>query len=125
MALFFCLCTTTIGVSPLCLPGLPLTQGHPHTPNALPVHTETQMHRATDMCSAGLLLPIKATIPHVRASKGAYIHVSATLHYKGARFVQSLVRTTCSNQSFGTGTPYQVHVSAAKAAVDASQCSPP
>ena len=26
---------------------------------------------------------IKATIAHVRASKGAYIHVSATLHYKG------------------------------------------
>ncbi|KAJ6551909.1 2,4-dienoyl-CoA reductase [Mycena capillaripes] len=42
---------------------------------------------------------IKATIPHLRASKGAYIHVSATLHYKG--------------------TPYQAHVSAAKAAVDA------
>lgn len=26
---------------------------------------------------------IKATIEHVRASKGAYIHVSATLHYNG------------------------------------------
>lgn len=26
---------------------------------------------------------IKATLSHVRASKGAYIHVSATLHYKG------------------------------------------
>lgn len=25
----------------------------------------------------------KATLDHVRASKGAYIHVSATLHYKG------------------------------------------
>jgi len=43
---------------------------------------------------------IKATIDHVRASKGSYIHVSATLHYRG--------------------TPYQVHVSAAKAAVDAT-----
>ncbi|OCH88828.1 2,4-dienoyl-CoA reductase [Obba rivulosa] len=43
---------------------------------------------------------IKATLQHIRASKGSYIHVSATLHYRG--------------------TPYQVHVSAAKAAVDAT-----
>ncbi|KIM23457.1 hypothetical protein M408DRAFT_77560 [Serendipita vermifera MAFF 305830] len=42
---------------------------------------------------------IKATLPYVRASKGSYIHISATLHYRG--------------------TPYQAHVSAAKAAVDA------
>jgi 2,4-dienoyl-CoA reductase [(3E)-enoyl-CoA-producing], peroxisomal len=42
---------------------------------------------------------IKATLPHVRATKGSYIHISATLHYRG--------------------TPYQAHVSAAKAAVDA------
>ena len=27
---------------------------------------------------------IKATLPHLRASKGSYIHVSATLHYRGA-----------------------------------------
>jgi len=26
---------------------------------------------------------IKATLPHVRASKGSYIHVSATLQYNG------------------------------------------
>ncbi|KAG8810205.1 hypothetical protein FRC19_004677 [Serendipita sp. 401] len=42
---------------------------------------------------------IKATINHVRAAKGAYIHISATLHYRGM--------------------PYQAHVSAAKAGVDA------
>src|ERR1700743_2525107 len=42
---------------------------------------------------------IKATLPYVRASKGVYVHISATLHYRG--------------------TPYQAHVSAAKAAVDA------
>ncbi|TFY76528.1 hypothetical protein EWM64_g7483 [Hericium alpestre] len=42
---------------------------------------------------------IKATLPYVRASKGSYIQVSATLHYRG--------------------TAYQVHVSAAKAAIDA------
>ncbi|KAG8830664.1 hypothetical protein FRC17_004498 [Serendipita sp. 399] len=42
---------------------------------------------------------IKATLPHVRTSRGAYIHISATLHYRGM--------------------PYQAHVSAAKAGVDA------
>ncbi|KAL7413700.1 hypothetical protein BDY24DRAFT_387824 [Mrakia frigida] len=42
---------------------------------------------------------IKATLPHVRSSKGSYVHISATLHYRG--------------------TPYQAHVSAAKAGVDA------
>jgi len=42
---------------------------------------------------------IKATLPHIRKSRGAYLHVSATLHYKGL--------------------PYQAHVSAAKAGVDA------
>ncbi|OCF38461.1 peroxisomal 2,4-dienoyl-CoA reductase [Kwoniella heveanensis CBS 569] len=42
---------------------------------------------------------IRATIPHLRKSRGAYVHISATLHYKGM--------------------PYQAHVSAAKAGVDA------
>jgi len=42
---------------------------------------------------------IKATLPHLRETRGSYIHVSATLHYRG--------------------TPYQAHVSAAKAGVDA------
>ncbi|KIJ33031.1 hypothetical protein M422DRAFT_76509 [Sphaerobolus stellatus SS14] len=42
---------------------------------------------------------LKATLPYVRESKGSYIHVSATLHYRG--------------------TPLQAHVSAAKAGVDA------
>lgn len=42
---------------------------------------------------------IKATLPLIRESRGAYIHISATLHYRGV--------------------PYQVHVSAAKAGVDA------
>jgi peroxisomal 2,4-dienoyl-CoA reductase len=43
---------------------------------------------------------IKATLPHVRKSKGSYIHVSTTMHYRA--------------------TPWQVHVSAAKAAIDAT-----
>ncbi|KAI6026554.1 hypothetical protein BKA83DRAFT_22553 [Pisolithus microcarpus] len=47
----------------------------------------------------GTFNTVKATLPCVRASRGAYIHVSSTLHYKG--------------------TPYQAHVSAAKAGVDA------
>lgn len=41
---------------------------------------------------------IKATLDHVRATKGAYIHISATLQYRG--------------------TPYQAHLSAAKSGVD-------
>ncbi|CAL1697168.1 unnamed protein product [Somion occarium] len=47
----------------------------------------------------GTFNTIKATVPHLRVTKGAYIHVSATLHYRA--------------------TPFQAHVSAAKAAVDA------
>ncbi|KAF9493297.1 NAD(P)-binding protein [Pleurotus eryngii] len=47
----------------------------------------------------GTFNTVKATLEHVRRSKGSYIHVSATLHYRGL--------------------PYQAHVSAAKAAVDA------
>jgi len=42
---------------------------------------------------------IKASLPHLKASKGRIIFVSATLHY--------------------TGIPFQAHVSAAKAAIDA------
>ncbi|PCH32975.1 NAD(P)-binding protein [Wolfiporia cocos MD-104 SS10] len=52
-----------------------------------------------DIDTIGTYNTIKATLPYVRQSKGSYIHVSATLHYKA--------------------TPYQIHVSAAKAAVDA------
>jgi peroxisomal 2,4-dienoyl-CoA reductase len=29
---------------------------------------------------------IKATLPYVRESRGAYIHVSATLHYRGTPY---------------------------------------
>ena len=42
---------------------------------------------------------IKATLPHIRESRGSYLHISATLHYRAS--------------------PYQAHVSAAKAGVDA------
>jgi 2,4-dienoyl-CoA reductase [(3E)-enoyl-CoA-producing], peroxisomal len=64
----------------------------------------------------GTFNTVKATLPHIRASKGSYIHVSATLHYRGLSTLppRHFVPTT-----FVLGTPYQVHVSSAKAAVDA------
>jgi NAD(P)-dependent dehydrogenase (short-subunit alcohol dehydrogenase family) len=40
------------------------------TPNSLP----TQL---------GTYNTIKATLPHVRETQGSYIHISATLHYRG------------------------------------------
>ncbi|RXW23564.1 hypothetical protein EST38_g2318 [Candolleomyces aberdarensis] len=61
--------------------------------------SENAFKTVIEIDTIGTYSTIKATIAHVRASKGAYIHVSATLHYNG--------------------TPYQVHVSAAKAGVDA------
>lgn len=61
--------------------------------------SENAFKTVMEIDTIGTYNTIKATIEHVRASKGAYIHVSATLHYNG--------------------TPYQVHVSAAKAGVDA------
>ncbi|KAF6763407.1 2,4-dienoyl-CoA reductase [Ephemerocybe angulata] len=61
--------------------------------------SENGFKTVLDIDTMGTYNTIKATIQHVRASKGAYIHVSATLHYNG--------------------TPYQAHVSAAKAGVDA------
>ncbi|KAJ7111144.1 2,4-dienoyl-CoA reductase [Mycena crocata] len=61
--------------------------------------SENAFKTVIEIDTLGTFYTIKATLPHLRASKGAYIHVSATLHYKG--------------------TPYQAHVSAAKAGVDA------
>ncbi|KAJ3788285.1 2,4-dienoyl-CoA reductase [Lentinula aff. detonsa] len=61
--------------------------------------SENAFKTVIEIDTLGTYNTIKATIPHVRATKGAYISVSATLHYNA--------------------TPYQVHVSAAKAAVDA------
>ncbi|KAF4566167.1 hypothetical protein EYR40_002019 [Pleurotus pulmonarius] len=61
--------------------------------------SENAFRTVIEIDTLGTFNTVKATIEHVRRSKGSYIHVSATLHYKG--------------------TPYQAHVSAAKAAVDA------
>ncbi|KAH7909091.1 hypothetical protein BJ138DRAFT_1011516 [Hygrophoropsis aurantiaca] len=61
--------------------------------------SENAFKTVMEIDTLGTFNTVKATLHHVRATRGAYIHVSATLHYKG--------------------TPYQVHVSAAKAGVDA------
>jgi len=61
--------------------------------------SENAFRTVIEIDTLGTYNTIKATIAHVRASKGSYIHVSATLHYNG--------------------TPFQAHVSAAKAGVDA------
>ncbi|THU98219.1 2,4-dienoyl-CoA reductase, partial [Dendrothele bispora CBS 962.96] len=61
--------------------------------------SENAFRTVMEIDTIGTYNTIKATLPHVRASKGSYIHVSATLHYNA--------------------TPYQAHVSAAKAGVDA------
>jgi peroxisomal 2,4-dienoyl-CoA reductase len=42
---------------------------------------------------------VKATLPLLRETRGAYVHISATLHYRG--------------------TPWQTHLGAAKAGIDA------
>ncbi|KAF8898021.1 2,4-dienoyl-CoA reductase [Gymnopilus junonius] len=61
--------------------------------------SENAFKTVLEIDTIGTYNTIKATIAHLRASKGSYIHVSATLHY--------------------SGTPFQAHVSAAKAGVDA------
>jgi len=61
--------------------------------------SENAFRTVMEIDTLGSFNTVKATIPYLRKSKGAYIHVSATLHYRG--------------------TPLQAHVSAAKAAVDA------
>ncbi|KAJ7505780.1 2,4-dienoyl-CoA reductase [Mycena galericulata] len=61
--------------------------------------SENAFRAVVEIDTLGTYHTIKATIAHLRATKGAYIHVSAMMHYKG--------------------TPLQAHVSAAKAGVDA------
>lgn len=65
----------------------------------------------------GTFNTIKATIAHVRGSKGSYIHVSATLHYNGNDTFPKHPLSTLIQRILGT--PFQAHVSAAKAGVDA------
>lgn len=52
-----------------------------------------------DIDTLGSYNTLKATIPHLKKSKGSILFISATIHYRG--------------------TVLQAHVSAAKAAVDA------
>ncbi|GJJ15761.1 hypothetical protein Clacol_010039 [Clathrus columnatus] len=60
---------------------------------------------------------VKATLPYIREARGSYIHVSATLHYKGIWDKNSQLGVV--NQWVFLGIPHQAHVSAAKAGVDA------
>jgi len=61
--------------------------------------SENAFKTVIDIDLLGTYNTLKATLPAIRQSKGSYIHISATLHSRG--------------------TPYQAHVSAAKAGVDA------
>ncbi|KAF8919471.1 2,4-dienoyl-CoA reductase [Mucidula mucida] len=61
--------------------------------------SENAFRTVLEIDTLGTYNTIKATLAHLRKSKGAYLMVSATLHYNGS--------------------PFQAHVSAAKAAVDA------
>jgi len=61
--------------------------------------SENAFRTVIEIDTLGTYNTVKATLPYVREQHGAYIMVSATLHYRG--------------------TPWQVHVSAAKAGVDA------
>jgi len=63
------------------------------------VMSENAFKTVMEIDTMGTFNTIKATLPYIRKSRGAYIHVSATLHY--------------------LGVPYQSHASAAKAGVDA------
>jgi len=61
--------------------------------------SENGFKTVVEIDTLGTFNTFKATIPHIRQSHGSYIHISATLHYRGL--------------------PYQAHVSSAKAGVDA------
>ncbi|WVQ72654.1 hypothetical protein IAR50_002213 [Cryptococcus sp. DSM 104548] len=61
--------------------------------------SENAFRTVVEIDLLGTYHTLKATLPHIRTSHGAYLHISATLHYRGV--------------------PYQAHVAAAKAGVDA------
>ena len=67
------------------------------------------------MNQIGTFNTVKATLEHVRAAHGAYVHISATLHGRGL----SVVVYNGEFLDLSSGTPYQAHVSAAKAGIDA------
>ncbi|KAG6832508.1 hypothetical protein H0H93_013529 [Arthromyces matolae] len=61
--------------------------------------SENAFRAVVDIDTIGTYNTIKATLPHLRKTKGSYIHVSVTF--------------------LNSATPFQAHVSAAKAGVDA------
>ncbi|KAL4080021.1 hypothetical protein V8B97DRAFT_680819 [Scleroderma yunnanense] len=77
--------------------------------------SENAFKTVIEIDTLGTFNTIKATLPHIRATHGAYIHISATLHSRGSCFVGLFRSISLSS----IGTPYQAHVSAAKAGVDA------
>jgi peroxisomal 2,4-dienoyl-CoA reductase len=85
-----------------CLSTQPLCAGRPLIPASLaPISdlSERAFRAVIEIDLIGTYNTIKATLPLVRESRGAFVHISATLHYRG--------------------TPFQAHVGAAKAGVDA------
>ncbi|KAF8510810.1 NAD(P)-binding protein [Hysterangium stoloniferum] len=60
--------------------------------------SENAFRTVIEIDTLGTFNTVKATLPHIRGSKGSYLHLSATIQYKG--------------------TPFQAHSSAAKAAID-------
>ncbi|KAJ9111354.1 hypothetical protein QFC19_001122 [Naganishia cerealis] len=81
--------------------GVQLTVPDPPRCSLAPIEglSENAFKTVVDIDLLGTYNTIKATLPYVREAQGSYIHISATLHYRGL--------------------PYQAHVSAAKAGVDA------
>ncbi|TYJ58809.1 hypothetical protein B9479_000241 [Cryptococcus floricola] len=61
--------------------------------------SENAFRTVVEIDLLGTYHTLKATLPYLRESHGAYLHISATLHYRGV--------------------PFQAHVAAAKAGVDA------
>jgi len=48
--------------------------------------SENAFRTVLEIDTMGTYNTIKATLPHVRESRGAYIHISATLHYRGTPY---------------------------------------
>ncbi|GJJ08960.1 hypothetical protein Clacol_003180 [Clathrus columnatus] len=60
--------------------------------------SENAFRTVIEIDTIGTFNTVKATLPYIRTTRGSYIHMTATIQYKG--------------------TPFQAHASAAKAAID-------
>ncbi|KAI9457681.1 hypothetical protein HD554DRAFT_2141693 [Boletus coccyginus] len=95
----FVICGRQIQVFPLSLSIIVGTGAAGNFLASIEGMSENAFRTVVEIDTIGSFNTVKATLPYIRVSHGSYIHVSATFHYRG--------------------TPYQVHVSAAKAGVDA------